>query len=171
MNDTDIKMIDDFFRANTLSPVILCIGTDKVSGDALGPTVGTLLTECFRVPFFVYGTLDRPVTALNLSLAMQFISSRHAGQPVIAVDCALGSPDEVGSIRVVDGPIRAGAGVGKSLPSVGDISVTAVVAAKSEAHLLSSIPQSKVISLAIKAAALIAKAPFRSCHLYNTTPA
>ncbi|NSJ87437.1 DUF1256 domain-containing protein [Blautia hansenii] len=47
--------------------VILCIGSDRITGDSLGPLVGHSLSR-FSLPHArVYGTLDRPVHALNLS--------------------------------------------------------------------------------------------------------
>ena len=45
--------------------VVVCFGTPLVSGDALGPKVGTLLQN-WNLPCFVYGTEDRPVTATNM---------------------------------------------------------------------------------------------------------
>jgi hypothetical protein len=42
----------------------ICIGTDRSSGDSLGPFVGTYLNEMGYKN--VYGTLDEPVHAMNL---------------------------------------------------------------------------------------------------------
>lgn len=48
-------------------PIILvCIGTDRSTGDALGPLVGTKLEQVGITNFQVFGTLDEPVHALNL---------------------------------------------------------------------------------------------------------
>ena len=48
-------------------PIILvCIGTDRSTGDALGPLVGTKLEQVGIKNFQVFGTLDEPVHALNL---------------------------------------------------------------------------------------------------------
>lgn len=41
--------------------VIVCFGTNAISGDALGPMVGTLLTQKYDVPAFVYGTDESTV--------------------------------------------------------------------------------------------------------------
>lgn len=46
--------------------VFLCIGSDRITGDSLGPLIGYQLSPyCSRI-FHVYGTLDDPVHALNL---------------------------------------------------------------------------------------------------------
>ena len=45
---------------------IVCIGTDRSTGDSLGPLTGTLLNKAYpQIP--VFGTLDDPVHAANLS--------------------------------------------------------------------------------------------------------
>jgi putative sporulation protein YyaC len=109
-------------------PVVLCIGSDRVTGDCLGPLTGHLLASEFNVCAFVYGTLARPVTALNLTETAAFIKLRHPLSAVIAVDSSLGNPRDVGQIRVLADGIFPGAAAGKRLPKVGDVSVTATVA-------------------------------------------
>ena len=52
---------------NTRPIVFVCIGTDRSTGDSLGPLIGTLLEEKSIHPFHVYGTLDHPIHALNLA--------------------------------------------------------------------------------------------------------
>ena len=47
-------------------PVFLCVGTDAVAGDSLGPLTGTLLESNLRGKTYVFGTLDRLVTALDV---------------------------------------------------------------------------------------------------------
>lgn len=151
------QSIADFFARDTLLPVILCIGSDKVTGDALGPITGELLTRRFNVPCFVYGTLRSTVTALNLDATLAFIRSRHPSRRVIAVDSGLGNASCSGDVRFGGGGLLPGRGVGKSLPLTGDFSVLGVVAKPSEAHLLGSLPLGKVYSLAEKVASRIAE--------------
>lgn len=112
-----------FLSDNTL---ILCIGTDRCIGDALGPLVGTLLKDNnFRLP--VIGTLDDPAHAVNLESKMQYINKFYEDYFVIAVDACLGYSDYIGDIQVKLGPVSPGKGVGKNLPKVGDISIIGVV--------------------------------------------
>lgn len=109
------------------SPVVLCIGSDRVTGDALGPLTGHILTRQLNVPAYVYGSLFSPVTALNLEETVRFIGRRHAGLPVLAVDSSVGKAEDVGMIRILSGGLYPGSADGKSLPKVGDVSVTATV--------------------------------------------
>lgn len=150
--DTNRISIAEIFKNDTLPPVILCIGTDRVIGDAVGPITGSLLTERFDVPCFVYGTLSRPVTALNLETAADFIARRHVGQKVIAVDSGLGKLSDVGNIRIAEGSLRPGLAVGKVLPAVGDVSVTATVADCRKENALNFVRLSFVSDLALEIA-------------------
>ena len=47
--------------------VILCIGSDRITGDSLGPLVGHSLSKTPLKSTHIYGTLTQPVHALNLN--------------------------------------------------------------------------------------------------------
>lgn len=116
-----------FLAAGAEQVVAMCIGTDRSTGDALGPLVGTLLTENNPGISLVLGTLEKPVHASNLQEHIDGVY-RHCRRPVIiAVDACLGRLDSVGSITVGRGPLRPGAGVNKALPQVGQVYITGVV--------------------------------------------
>jgi putative sporulation protein YyaC len=102
--------------------VFLCIGTDRSTGDALGPLVGTYLSGIGYDN--VVGTVDDPTHAMNLA---ERLSEIPAGKIVIAIDATLGQFSSVGTTSVYAGSIKPGAGVGKDLPSAGDYSITACV--------------------------------------------
>ena len=107
-------------------PVVLCIGSDRVTGDCLGPIVGQMLVER-GANAFVYGTLNRPVTALNLKDAVKHIKDTHGDKKVLAIDSSVGKLGDVGKIRIAFGSIAPGSADGKKLPKVGDVSITATV--------------------------------------------
>lgn len=70
--------------------VFLCIGTDRVTGDCLGPYIGAQLSSHTFPMIHVYGTLSDPVHALNLTDTLQEIQNRHPGCLIIAIDSSLG---------------------------------------------------------------------------------
>lgn len=107
--------------------VFVCIGTDRSTGDSLGPLVGTLLEEETVSPFFVYGTLENPIHAINLKEQIDKIHKIHSNPFIIAIDACLGRLKSVGFIQIANGPIKPGAGVNKDLPEVGDINITGIV--------------------------------------------
>ncbi len=138
-----------------LPPVILCIGSDRVTGDCLGPIVGQMLLA--NSSAIVYGNLTNPVTALNLADAIKVIKLRHPDRHVIAVDSSVGDKCDVGKVKITRGCIRPGAADGKNLPEVGDVSITATVAADNHKNLY-SVRLGKVFELATLISNAIAKA-------------
>lgn len=137
-------------------PVILCIGSDRVTGDALGPIVGQMLVER-DVDAFVYGTLSRPVTALNLRENVRHIRAVHTDKKVLAIDSSVGKLSDVGKIRVAFGAIAPGSADGKKLPKVGDVSITATVTDLSQTPL-SAVRLGMIYPLAIDIAERILRA-------------
>lgn len=107
--------------------VFACIGTDRSTGDALGPLVGQRLQRLGHAEGDVVGTLADPLHAVNLA---DRILPRMREQPrplIVAVDAALGALRSVGSVAVRRGGLRPGEGVGKDLPEIGELAVAATV--------------------------------------------
>lgn len=104
-----------------------CIGTDRSTGDALGPLVGQRLRRLGCDADTVIGTLEEPLHALNMGERLP--ARRGDGPPslIVAVDAALGPLSGVGSIAVRRGGLLPGQGVGKDLPAVGELAVTGTV--------------------------------------------
>ncbi|WP_442597256.1 spore protease YyaC [Neobacillus sp. D3-1R] len=122
------KELMNMFPPHTIRPIVfVCIGTDRSTGDSLGPLVGTLLEEKGPSPFHVYGTLDEPIHAVNLEDKLKEIKQQHFYPFIIGIDACLGKLKSVGSIQLADGPVKPGAGVNKELPAVGDIHLTGIV--------------------------------------------
>ena len=107
--------------------VLLCIGTDRSTGDALGPLVGSRLVKTGQELFTVYGSLEQPVHASNLREKLAEIERSHHNPFIVAVDACLGHLDSVGYVNVGDGSLLPGAGVHKPLPPVGEVHITAIV--------------------------------------------
>jgi len=105
--------------------ILLCIGSDRYTGDALGPLVGSYLLE--RGPYSVYGSLEGPVHAGNLEETVRIIGMKYAHPLIVAIDACLGKTHEVGNIEAWEGGLEAGIAVGHRLPCVGDISIIGVV--------------------------------------------
>lgn len=133
--------------------VIACIGTDRLIGDSLGPLVGSLLKEIGIESFNVRveGTLENPLHAMNLPERMQKVPKNAF---VIAVDACLGKETSIGTIAVREKAIKPGAGVGKDLGKVGDISIIGTVSSKEmlkfhAVRLGTIMKMAKIISIAL----------------------
>jgi len=119
-----LKLINEVKRPYS-KIVILCIGTDRVTGDCIGPLLGTLLVES-KINFEVIGTLSSPVHAINLNDVIKTIDKDSL---IIAVDACFGLNKEIGGVLVHEGNMYPGKGIGKTdISPVGDISVQGVVA-------------------------------------------
>ena len=111
-------------------PIFICIGSDLVLGDSLGPLIGTILKKK-RINSYVYGTLNFPITAKEVETAGTYLENLHPNSIKIAIDAAIGNSDDVGLIKVFDKGLKPGLGVNKNLKVIGDVSIIAVVAGKS----------------------------------------
>ena len=108
--------------------VVICIGSDKVSGDMLGPLVGSSLREEYHLPCPVYGAVGESVNGINLEEYLEMISSKHKGSRIIAVDAAVGNGADIGKIRLKKGGIKAGGALDRGGDKVGDVGIVGVVA-------------------------------------------
>lgn len=113
-------MIPNALKVNDI--VFVCIGTDRSTGDSLGPLVGSYLEGLGYKN--VYGTVDSPVHAVNLN---ETINNLPKNKVVIAIDASLGNSTDVGNISLIKGSLKPGAGVGKDLIEAGDYSLCGVV--------------------------------------------
>jgi len=108
--------------------ILLCIGTDRATGDSLGPITGHKLNAVVdRSKVSVFGTLEKPVHAKNIHQTLDFINAAYENPFIAAIDACLGKPENVGFITIGEGPVNPGAGLSKTLPMVGNISITGIV--------------------------------------------
>lgn len=107
--------------------IFCCIGTDRSTGDALGPLTGSFLSNFHSFPFEIIGTLENPLHAINLASTVEEIQQRPSAPFVIAIDACLGNEKNIGQIVVQEGPLYPGKAVKKDLPPIGDISIKGIV--------------------------------------------
>ncbi len=139
VNCKDLKAVDKIAGSliNIIDPLqeysrekqrlVICIGSDRSTGDSLGPLVGAYLKQLPPPRTTVWGTLADPVHALNLEKHITDLEKSTAKPLVIAVDASLGKPGSVGLVEVGKGPLIPGAGVNKKLPPVGHIYLNGIV--------------------------------------------
>lgn len=149
--------------------VILCIGTDRSTGDALGPIVGSRLLQLGFNERQLYGTLNQPVHAMNLVEVMQQIDRQFHHPFIVAVDACLGQSSSVGHIQVGTGPVKPGAGVNKDLPPVGDIHLTGIVNVGGFMEYF--VLQNTRLSIVFNMAEVIASSLYQAYQLARSAPA
>ena len=98
---------------------VVCIGTDRVTGDAFGPFVGNNLLSCPLIPQLI-GTIDDPCHALSIPDKIREIKFDN----VLAIDaCMASEKTPIHKISLIEGPVCPGSGVGKNIEAIGDYSI------------------------------------------------
>ena len=80
--------------------IVMCIGSDRSTGDSLGPLVGYKLSKFTFENVHVYGCLQSPIHAANLSAAIDKIRRQHSRPFIIALDASLGKKEHIGYITI-----------------------------------------------------------------------
>ena len=68
---------------------VMCIGSDRSTGDSLGPLIGYKLSKFAFNNVFIYGSLNNPINAVNLEFAITFIKNFHSNPYIIAIDLGI----------------------------------------------------------------------------------
>lgn len=158
--DIDIieSMVEILKKEIDENTIIVCIGTDRCIGDSVGPIIGSILKNSIKNT--VYGTIDEPIHALNIFEYVEMINKKHKDKKILCIDAAVGKNENIGKILIENKPMMPGKGVGKKLPSIGNISIKPIVTNyKKDTHnnlhnvrLSYVIKISKIITQSIKEA-------------------
>ena len=147
------NLVDLSQKKNGHRPILfLCIGSDRVPGDCLGPLVGyklERLCDTMQHTFVVCGSLAHPVHAVNLRQKLHYV--KHLGDFLtIAIDASIGAKENLGMLCLSNSALYPGEGVAKSLPPVGEISITGVTSCEDNPIPFhrQSVPLSFVMNLA-----------------------
>lgn len=121
-----------FLEKNYKGIIVLGIGTNRFPFDSYGPLTVSLL-EKYNTFSYVkcFGTMDEPLHALNIE---EFVSENKEmldENLVIAVDAIVGSADKLGKIEIFNKGIKPGAGCGKKIERVGDLSICGYIVRES----------------------------------------
>jgi len=144
--------------------VYLCIGTDRATGDCLGPLVGTFLQQ--RLPSLnLFGNLEHPSHAANLPDVIDEIKLLYSDPVIVAIDASLGCEDRVGYISVQEGGLTPGTALKKRLPTVGDFHISAVV--NVGGYLEQMVLQNTRLFVVYRMADLISQGLWGAHILYN----
>jgi putative sporulation protein YyaC len=158
------QFLNHYLVSSTEPIVIVGIGTDRSTGDSLGPLVGSQLNSFVKNSFHIYGTLDDPVHATNMETKLAEIQANHKDAFVIAIDACLGKLENVGMITLAPGSVKPGAGVQKNLPAVGCIHFTGTVNVGGCMELM--VLQNTRLSVVMKMAQHIANIIYYGYHKY-----
>ena len=114
----------------TGEPIFLCVGTDGLILDTLGPLCGTLIKQ--KSPkAHVYGCLGSLQTAKNIMKTWRRLKKDYLDRPIIVIDAAATEKEgKLGFIELMNKPLKPGLGAGKNLGKVGDFSIIGITTLK-----------------------------------------
>jgi len=129
LSDIIYDRLNEYYSDSYDDLLIVCIGTDRSTGDCLGPLIGYKLSSSLKLysKVHVLGTLDDPVHAKNLKDKINYIYQNYNNPFIVAIDACLGKLDRVGYINVSEGALKPGTGVHKDLPEIGNMNITGIV--------------------------------------------
>lgn len=145
--------------------VFCCIGTDRSTGDALGPMTGSFLTQLVSFPFQIVGTLDNPLHALNIEEITEELKNSPIPPYIIAIDACLGNANNIGQIIVHPGPLYPGKAVKKELPPIGEVSIKAIV--NIGGFMEYNVLQSTRLNLTFEMGKVISRSLLLAWHRHN----
>ena len=128
-SDALFNYLNKYYNSDYSDLIIVCIGSDRSTGDSLGPLVGYNLSRRLSAynDIHVLGTLNDPVHATNLHDNIDYIKTNFNNPFIVAIDACLGPLKKVGLINISNKPLRPGSGVNKVLPEIGDLSILGIV--------------------------------------------
>lgn len=111
--------------------IFLCVGTDRCTGDSLGPLIGYKLKSISKLSsknnIYIYGSLENPIHSKNIVEITDKIYINFKNPYIIAIDSCLGKVSNIGSIFIDNNPLYPGLAINKDLPPIGDLSITGIV--------------------------------------------
>lgn len=150
-----VSKLEQIFYSTSREIVILCIGSDRSTGDSLGPLAGKILKEK-NIPYPVYGTLKEPVHALNIKKVIKEIKETYDDPFIFGIDACLGDERQIGYILIREGSFIPGNAVNRALPSVGDYHLKAIVNTLDPLSPVNSLNSTRLY-LVLKLAEIIAE--------------
>ena len=101
----------------------VCIGTNNVIGDSIGPRVGSYLKSTTNLE--VFGDLKNNICKKE---DIETIHHKLKNKYVIAIDSAISNNINIGEICITEKKLQVGYGMNFNKGAIGDISVKVVVA-------------------------------------------
>ena len=105
----------------------MCIGSERATGDALAPFVGSLLRNKYNVNTYVYGTLENCVNAKNVEEVYSFIKARHLGKKILTIDACVGAEQDIGFVKMTSNGLLPRSAIESTNVSYGDYGILGIV--------------------------------------------
>lgn len=109
--------------------VVLCVGTDKLVGDLVGPLVGHKLKRLFKdcEKIKIYGDIKETVNITNVNEIVSEVITNYNQPFIITIDSALGPKEAIETVWVSTGKLEPGKALAKEKSCNSNVSFKAVV--------------------------------------------
>ena len=123
----DLKICLNDLKNEYSNLAILCVGTDKIMGDAIGPIVGSNLKHLENEYLQVFGTRNNTLDFNNAKEILNNIYDNFEKPYIITIDAALSNKRKVGEIVLNKGFIKIGKALNKSICFYSNTNINCVV--------------------------------------------
>lgn len=133
MQNRCFKFMEEFeknlmdLEDNYSNIVILCIGTNTIIGDSVGPIVGSNLEHMENDNLKIYGNMKKTLNFSNAKNIINDIYRNYEKPYIITIDAALSSRKRVGEIILNKGYIKIGKALEKSICFYSNINIKCIV--------------------------------------------
>ena len=107
--------------------VILCIGTNSIIGDSIGPITGSNLKHLENEYLKIYGTMRNTLNFNNAKDVINDIYNNFLKPYIITIDAALSNRKKAGEIVLNKGYIKIGKALERSICFYSNININCVV--------------------------------------------
>ena len=109
--------------------VILCVGTNKLIGDSIGPMVGQKLEYLLKnnENISVYGNMQETLNFKNADKVINTVCNKYQNPFIITIDAALGDKEMIEKIVVGVGKMQIGNSLGRSICYNSHVNIKGVV--------------------------------------------
>jgi putative sporulation protein YyaC len=104
--------------------IFICIGTDRSTGDSLGPLIGYKLRFIKNDNIYIYGSLESPISNQNILDILTKIKSNFDNPYIITINSNLGSFHDVGKILINNNNSKS---TNTSISYIGNMNITGIV--------------------------------------------
>ena len=125
--------------------IFICVGSNKITGDSLGPIVGAKLKQKLGTNIAIIGTTETPVNYENIKEINDNIKIKYLNPCVICVDSAMGKNADIGKIIVNWGGITLGKAVNNGIYLESHINIKGVVG-KDEEEILTNFRELTLVN-------------------------
>ena len=107
---------------------LLCIGSKKIIGDALGPYVGEKLIHTkLKNKIIIKGTLTEPIHYLNIREQLEYLNKQYKDLFTIIIDSSLYVKSYIGKVIITKNKVVLGKALDKNQYVLGNLAIKGIV--------------------------------------------